>query len=214
MTNTETRSAIVTGASGGIGRAVAGRLAKDGFAIAVNYAGNRTKAQEVVSEIKAAGGKAMAIHANVTNAADVESLFSQTLQQFGRIDVVVNSACIMPLLPIADGDLETFDKAIATNLRGTFLVLGQAVGRFWRARGELCADSPARFREPAPPTAKETWNFAGASTFRRRHGAPDRDPRVVHACSRPAALSCVLDVEQTVQRVDSARNAGCDPKRS
>jgi 3-oxoacyl-[acyl-carrier protein] reductase len=121
-----TKSAIVTGASGGIGRVVAKRLASDGFAVAVHYAGNPAKAETVVTEIKGAGGKAIAVQADVAKPADVETLFKQTLDAFGTIDVVVHSAGIMPLLPIAGGDVETFDKVITTNLRGAFVVLAQA----------------------------------------------------------------------------------------
>lgn len=126
MKTSLTKSAIVTGASGGIGRVVAKRLASDGFAVAVHYAGNPAKAEAVVTEIKGAGGKAIAVQADVAKPADVQTLFKQTLEAFGTIDVVVHTAGIMPLLPISGGDVETFDKVIATNLRGTFLVLGQA----------------------------------------------------------------------------------------
>ena len=129
MKNTQSNTskvALVTGASGGIGRVVAKRLASDGFAVAVHYAGNPAKAETVVTEIKGAGGKAIAVQADVAKPADVERLFNQTLEAFGTIDVVVHSAGIMPLLPIAGGDVETFDKVITTNLRGTFVVLAQA----------------------------------------------------------------------------------------
>jgi len=129
MKNTQSNTskvALVTGASGGIGRIVAKRLASDGFAIAVHYAGNPAKAEAVVTEIKGAGGKAIASQADVAKPADVETLFKQTLDAFGTIDVVVHSAGIMPLLPIAGGDVETFDKVISTNLRGAFVVLAQA----------------------------------------------------------------------------------------
>jgi 3-oxoacyl-[acyl-carrier protein] reductase len=118
--------AIITGGSGGIGRVVAKRLASDGFAIAVHYSGNPAKAEAVVAEIENAGGEAIAVQADVTKAGDVENLFKQALEAFGKIDVVVHSAGIMPLFPITDGDVESFDKVMATNLRGTFLVLGQA----------------------------------------------------------------------------------------
>lgn len=118
--------AIVTGASGGIGRAVAMRLARDGFAVVVHYSGNVKKAEEAVAEITDAGGKAIAVQADVASAADVERLFKKALDTFGGIHVVVNCAGIMPLSPVAEGDLAVFDKVIATNLRGSFVVLGQA----------------------------------------------------------------------------------------
>jgi 3-oxoacyl-[acyl-carrier protein] reductase len=121
-----TKTAIVTGASRGIGRAIAKRLAADGFAVVVNYAGNAAKAEETVKEIQSAGGVARAIRADVADAAAVSQLFEQTLKEFGQIDVVVNNAGIMPLTHIGKSDLEIFDKVIATNLRGTFVVLGQA----------------------------------------------------------------------------------------
>jgi 3-oxoacyl-[acyl-carrier protein] reductase len=120
------KTAIVTGASRGIGRTIALRLAADGFGVVVNFAGNTAKAEEVVNEITSAGGRALAIQADVANPEDVKQLFEKTLKAFGQIDVVVNNAGIMPLSPIAKGDVETFDKVIATNLRGTFLVLAQA----------------------------------------------------------------------------------------
>jgi 3-oxoacyl-[acyl-carrier protein] reductase len=135
-----TKSVIVTGASRGIGRTVATRLARDGFAVVVNYAGNATKADEVVAEIKAARGQAIAVQADVANAADVDRLFKEAVDTFDGINVVVNCAGIMPLSPIAGGNLELFDKVIATNLRGTFVVLGQA-SRQVSAGGRIIAFS-------------------------------------------------------------------------
>jgi 3-oxoacyl-[acyl-carrier protein] reductase len=120
------KTAIVTGASRGIGRTIALRLAADGFGVVVNFAGNTAKAEEVVNEITSAGGRALAIQADIANPEDVKQLFEKTIKAFGQIDVVVNNAGIMSLSPIAKGDVETFDKVIATNLRGTFLVLAQA----------------------------------------------------------------------------------------
>ncbi|MGH6882627.1 SDR family oxidoreductase [Hypericibacter sp.] len=126
MTDAEGKVAIVTGASGGIGGAVALRLARDGFAVALNYAGNPAKADETVAKIKADRGRATAIRGDVSKAEDVEGLFKAAIDAFGRIDVVVNCAGIMPLGPIADGNLEMFDKVISINLRGNYIVMNQA----------------------------------------------------------------------------------------
>jgi 3-oxoacyl-[acyl-carrier protein] reductase len=126
MTSSSRRAALITGASGGIGKAVAKRLAKDGFDLVVHFAGNNGKAEELVAEVKQAGSNAIAIKADVAIAADVECLFKRSLDEFGHIDCVVHTAGIMPLFPISSGDVESFDKVISTNLRGTFLVLSQA----------------------------------------------------------------------------------------
>ena len=120
------KCAIVTGASGGIGHAVAKRLAHDGFAIIVHYAGSSHSAEQVVTEIKNIGGQAIAIQADVASPSEMAELFKKSLEAFGRIDVVVNTAGIMPLNPIQAGDMDSFDKVIATNLRGTFIVFSQA----------------------------------------------------------------------------------------
>lgn len=120
------KTAIVTGASRGIGRTIAKRLAADGFAVVVNYAGNRELAQEVVNEIRSADGEALAVKADVSDPEEVKQLFEKTIKAYSHVDVVVNNAGIMPLSPIAKGDVVAFDKVISTNLRGAFVVLSQA----------------------------------------------------------------------------------------
>jgi 3-oxoacyl-[acyl-carrier protein] reductase len=147
--NNQGKTAIVTGASGGIGRAIAIRLARDGFAVVVNYAGNAARAEEVVAEITAAGGQAIAVQADVAKVSDVERLFNAALENFSRVDVVVNSAGIMPLLPIAEGDPEVFDKVIATNLRGAFVVL-QHAARHVSAGGRIIALSSSVIAKSFP----------------------------------------------------------------
>src|SRR5438270_12306389 len=109
MSNSATNSAIITGASGGIGSSIAKRLAKDGFSVVVNYAGKPAPAQAVVADIKAAGGQGIAVQADVANAEDVERLFKESMVAFGRPDVVVNCAGIMPLFPYACGAMAVFE---------------------------------------------------------------------------------------------------------
>jgi 3-oxoacyl-[acyl-carrier protein] reductase len=120
------KSAIVFGASGGIGGAVAQRLAQDGFAVVAHYVGNPAHAETTVKTITAAGGRAIAVKADVASEADIDGLFKTALESFGGIDVVVIAAGIMPLVRIEAGDLATFDRVIATNLRGSFIVLSRA----------------------------------------------------------------------------------------
>jgi len=102
------------------------RLAADGFAVGVHYAGSSQKADEVVAVIKSSGGKAVALKANVADPTEVRVLFRDTRAGLGSIDVVVHAAGIMPLATIESGDLAVFDRVIATNLRGTFIVMSEA----------------------------------------------------------------------------------------
>jgi 3-oxoacyl-[acyl-carrier protein] reductase len=127
--NTTDRVAIVTGGSSGIGRQAATRLGQDGYAVVIGYAGNQAAAEEAVKEVEQAGGRAIAVQADVADETAVAALFDRAEQEFGGIDVVVNAAGIMPLSPLADLDLEVFDRVVRTNLRGTFVVDQQAVRR-------------------------------------------------------------------------------------
>ena len=126
MGETAKKVAIVTGASRGIGRAIATRLAADGHAVVVNYAGNQAAAQAAVAEIQAAGGTATAIQADVSDPAAVQQLFAGAKEAFGRIDIVVNNGGLMKTGPIAEMSLADFDQMLAVNLRGSFLVMAEA----------------------------------------------------------------------------------------
>lgn len=126
MSEPSNGTAIVTGASRGIGRATAIRLAHDGFAVAVNYVGQQIKADEVVSEIKAAGGRAAAIQADVSKSADARQLFDEAAEQLDPVKVLVNSAGVMAMATIADADDETFDRMMMVNVRGTFNTMREA----------------------------------------------------------------------------------------
>ncbi len=123
------RVAVVTGASGGIGRAVAERLANDGMSVVAHYAGNLARAEETVRAITQAGGAATAIRADVAEERDVEALFDQTESLYGGVDVVVHTAGIMLLSPLAQLELNDLDRMQRTNIRGTFVVDQQAARR-------------------------------------------------------------------------------------
>ncbi|WP_432851279.1 SDR family oxidoreductase [Amycolatopsis sp. CA-161197] len=137
MTETTTpRVAVVTGGSGGIGRAVATRLAADGMHVLVHYSGGQARADEVVEEITAAGGVASTAQADVADEVEVAAMFDAAEQRYGGLDVVVHTAGIMPLSPFLDLKLDELDRIHRTNIRGTFVVSQEGLRRM-RAGGAL-----------------------------------------------------------------------------
>jgi 3-oxoacyl-[acyl-carrier protein] reductase len=121
--------AIVTGASRGIGAAVARRLANDGFAVAINYASSSKEADALVAELAAQGTKAVAIKADVSKADEVRAMFDATEQQLGKIDVLVNNAGVLKTVPLADTSDTLYDQTFDINVRGTFNTLREAAAR-------------------------------------------------------------------------------------
>jgi 3-oxoacyl-[acyl-carrier protein] reductase len=124
--------AIVTGASRGIGAAVAERLAKDDFTIVINYARDAAPGDALARKIEQAGGHAVTAQADVSDPAAVRRMFEAAETAFGGVDVLVNNAGIMPLSSIADTDDALFDRIVAVNLKGTFNALREAAKRLRR----------------------------------------------------------------------------------
>ena len=129
MTQDSTKVAIVTGASRGIGAAVAERLADDGFTVVINYSGDAAPAEALARKIEDKGGRAVTAKADVSNAKAVRGMFDAAEAAFGGVDVLVNNAGIMPLSTIADTDDATFECLINVNLKGTFNTLREAAKR-------------------------------------------------------------------------------------
>ncbi|MEU9963653.1 SDR family oxidoreductase [Streptomyces malaysiensis] len=150
MTDTKNRVALVTGGSGGIGRAVCERLAREGYAVAVHYAGNRTRAQETADAVAALGAKSMLVVGDIADETQMTTAFDAVESEFDGIDVVVNTAGIMLLSPIATLDLDDLDRMHRTNIRGAFVVSQQAARRL-RGGGALInfTTSVTRLQFPA-----------------------------------------------------------------
>ena len=129
MTDQTGKIAIVTGASRGIGAAVAARLAKDGFTVVINYSGDVKSAEALAGRIEAGGGRALAIKADVSDPKAVREMFERTEQVFGGVDVLINNAGIMKLAKIADSDDALFDQQVAINLKGSFNAMREAARR-------------------------------------------------------------------------------------
>ncbi len=129
MTNKTNKVAIVTGASRGIGAAVAEGLASDGFTVIINYSGDAKSAGTLAGKIEGEGGRALAAKADVSDAEAVRGMFDAAEAAFGGVDVLINNAGIMKLAKIADSDDALFDQQIAVNLKGTFNTLREAARR-------------------------------------------------------------------------------------
>jgi len=129
MNTNHSKVALVTGASRGIGAAIATRLAADGFTVIVNYSGNAVPAEALVRQIEQAGGKALAAQADVSNAAEVRRMFDAAESTFGGIDVLVNNAGIMSLSKVAEVTDEAIDRLLAVNLKGSINTMREAAKR-------------------------------------------------------------------------------------
>lgn len=117
----EGKVAIVTGSSLGIGKAIALALAREGASVAVNYRSHPEEGQDAVEEIEKAGGRAIAVQADVSRPEDVRSLIGKTVEQFGRLDIMVNNAGIEEKHPFVDTPFEVWEKVISVNLTGVWL---------------------------------------------------------------------------------------------
>lgn len=126
---TQTSVAIVTGASRGIGAAIAQRLARDGYTVVINYAGSAGEAEALAARIEQGGGRAITAQADVSDPAAVRRMFDAAEAAYGGVDVLVNNAGIMRLATLADSDDKLFDSQVAINLKGTFNTLREAARR-------------------------------------------------------------------------------------
>lgn len=121
--------AIVTGASRGIGAEIAKQLALDGFAVVINYANSAAEASKLVVQLRQAGHQAIAIKADVSSAVDVRRMFDETEAHLGKVDVLINNAGTLQVMPLAQHSDELFDQTFAINTRGTFNTLREAATR-------------------------------------------------------------------------------------
>jgi 3-oxoacyl-[acyl-carrier protein] reductase len=129
--------AIVTGASKGIGAAIAKTLAEEGASVVVNYASSREGAEQVVAEIRSSGGQAIAIQASVSQPDEVSRLFAETKKAFGKLDVLVNNAGVFKFEPFEAITVDEFHREFATNVLGSILTIQEAIKQFGFAGGSV-----------------------------------------------------------------------------
>ncbi len=144
------RVALVTGASRGIGAAIATRLAQDGTAVVVNYASNAAAAQQVVDSIAARGGTAVAMQADIAQVPQARALVAATLARFGRLDILVNNAAIAEIAPLADITEDQFDRHYAINVKAPLFLIQAAADALAEARGAVVNLSSIATRSAGP----------------------------------------------------------------
>ncbi|MEW6372327.1 MAG: SDR family oxidoreductase [Pseudomonadota bacterium] len=187
------KTAIVTGASRGIGRAIALRLAREGYAVAVNYASRASDAEAVVAEILASGGRAVAIQADVAQAGDAQRLFDAAQAAFGEIDVVINNAGVIQpgATMLADTDDALYERIFSINTRGTFHMLRLAATRL-RQGGRIVNFSTSAIGLAMPGYAVYAGAKAAIETFTNIFAKEMRGKRISVMCVAPGPTATEL----------------------
>lgn len=204
MSSNNQRVAIVTGGSRGIGRQIAVQLAENGYAVVVNYAGNQADADSTMTALTGAGHPALAVRADVGDEQAVAALFDTAEREFGGVDVLVNAAGIMPTGPLVDLDLETLDRLLRINLRGTLLVNQQAARRL-RAGGAIVniSSSITRFQRPGYAAYAATKGGVESMTLILARELRGRDITVNAVAPGPVGTELFLrgKDEETIKRM-------------
>lgn len=203
------RVALVTGASGGIGRAVAVRLGADGMAVGVHYASNRDRAQQVADAVVAAGGQAILVSGDVADPDAVAGMFDELEAAYGGVDVVVNTAGIMRLAPLVELDLAEdgeFDRMLRTNVRGTFVV-GQQAARRVRPGGAIVnlSSSVVKIALPTYTAYAATKGAVDAMTLILAKEMRGRDVTVNAVAPGPTATPLFLE-GKPAEAIDQLRH--------
>ncbi|HEY5749014.1 MAG TPA: SDR family oxidoreductase [Chryseolinea sp.] len=165
----EGQTAIVTGASSGIGAGVAKALAAEGAAVVINHSNSADKAMAVLNEIKQAGGNGMVVKADVSNEADVQAVFKETIKQFGTVDILVNNAGLQKDAKFHDMTLDEWNRVIAINLTGQFLCAREAIKEFLR-RGVVPERSRAAGKIICMSSVHEVIPWAGHANYAASKG--------------------------------------------
>jgi len=155
--------AVVTGASKGIGAAIAKHLAEAGASVVINYSSSKAKADKVVADITANGGKAIAIHADISRPADAERLFNEAEAAFGKLDILVNNAGVFEFAPLEQITAEHFRRLFDINVLGVILATQAALKHFNQSGGSIINTS----------STVSTWSPAGIGVYNATKSALD-----------------------------------------
>ena len=170
MPRLQDKVAIVTGASRGIGAAIAARLADDGAKVVVNYSRSEGPANEVVQSIRKAGGHAISVRADLAKVEEVAPLFDRTIKEFGRLDILVNNAALSERRPLELSDAAYYAKHFDLNVRGVLLATSEAV-KYLRAGGRIINITSGIVRARVPHSAVYAGTKAAVEAMSRSHSA-------------------------------------------
>ncbi|MEM8781528.1 MAG: SDR family oxidoreductase [Planctomycetota bacterium] len=207
MSTLSGKNALVTGGSRGIGAATAKQLAADGAHVAVNYANSSDRAEQVVAEINAAGGKAFAVQADVSKPDQVATMFATLDQRFGgKLDILYANAGVYEVAPIGQADLAHFDKSLDINVRGVIIVMLEAVKRLQDHGRIIVTGSVLGERIPFP--AHSAYGMSKSAVQGLVRGwARDLGPRNITVnCLQPGPID-------TEMNPDSDQNPGAEPQK-
>jgi 3-oxoacyl-[acyl-carrier protein] reductase len=174
--------AVVSGASKGIGAAIAEELAGEGASVIVNYSSSKLQADEVVSRIKASGGSAKAVHADLSKAGEAKQLIDAALKEFGRVDILVNNAGVYDFVPLAQIDDKHFDRIFDLNVKGVLFATQAAANAFGDNGGSVINISSVVSQSAVPTASVYSATKAAVDSFTRTLAA-ELGPRKVRVNS-------------------------------
>ncbi|MDM5286685.1 SDR family oxidoreductase [Peribacillus castrilensis] len=197
--------ALVTGSSRGIGRAIAEQLADLGAKVVINYSGSSQKAYEAVEGIKKNGGDAVAIQADISQVSQIINLFEETLQAFGKINILVNNAGLMINKPLSEATEEDFDKQFAVNAKGTFFACQQAL-KYMETEGRIVNISTSVIGQMFPSYSMYAGTKGAVEQF-TRHLAKEFGPKgiTINAIAPGPVNTELFNVGKSEQQIEGMK---------
>jgi len=207
MPNLEGKVAIVTGASRGIGQVVAEQLADLGAKVVVNYANSTKKAQDVVEGINQKGGKAIAIQADLRKVADVETLFTKTIEAFGKVDILINNAGVSIYKAIHEVTEEDFDNQFDLNVKGTYFACQQAM-KHMEEKGRIINFSTSVVGQMFPTYSVYAGTKGAVEQFTRQLAKEFAKKQITINAVAPGPVNTELfTVGKTEQQIEGLKNS-------
>lgn len=197
--------ALVTGSSRGIGRAIAEQLADLGAKVVINYSGSSQKAYEAVEGIKKNGGDAVAIQADISQVSQIINLFEETLQAFGKINILVNNAGLMINKPLSEATEDDFDKQFAVNAKGTFFACQQAL-KYMETEGRIVNISTSVIGQMFPSYSMYAGTKGAVEQF-TRHLAKEFGPKgiTINAIAPGPVNTELFNVGKSEQQIEGMK---------